>query len=259
MPGSVALVADVGEAFGAWSAGDDEALLPLLTDANIACGFHAGDPRTMDLTVARCLRLGVSIGAHPGFADLVGFGRRAMDVTPDEVRTDTLVQIGALQAVASSRGGRVTHVTPHGRLANLLVTDEALACGVADAVASLDSDLVVVTQEGALARAARGRMLRVGIMFLADRGYRGDGSLVPRREPGAVLHDPHAVADRAVRAVTEGVVRADTGEDLPVAADLVLLHGDEPGAVAAAAGVRAALQRAGVRLASVGDVLDRAT
>lgn len=257
MAGSVALVADVGEAFGAWRAGDDEGLLPLLTDANVACGFHAGDPRTMDRTVRRCLELGVSIGAHPGFPDLVGFGRRAMDVTPEEVRTDTIVQIGALQAIASSRGGRVCHVTPHGRLANLVVDDEGLAEGVADAVAAVDTDLTVVTQEGALARAARSRRLPVGLMFLADRALRADGSPVPRRERGAVLHDPAEIADRAVRAVVEGVASTVDGTDLPVGADLVLLHGDEPGAVAAAVRVRESLLAAGVVLEEVGRVLAR--
>lgn len=257
MTGSVALVADVGEAFGAWRQGDDDALLPLLTDANVACGFHAGDPRTMDRTVKRCLELGVSIGAHPGLPDLVGFGRRAMELTADEVRTDTLAQIGALQAIAGTRGGRVCHVTPHGRLANQLVDDEDLACGVADAVAALDPGLVVVTQEGALARAARARRLRVGLMFLADRAYGADGSLVSRQRPGAVLHDPEEVAARAVRAVVEGVVRTEDGGDVEVGADLVLLHGDEPGAVAVARRVREALLGSGIALAEVGIVLGR--
>lgn len=189
MTHTVDLVADLGEGFGAYTMGDDEALLDVLTSANVACGFHAGDPRIMDATVRHCVQRGVAVGAHPSFPDLVGFGRRAMDLTPDEVRTDVLYQIGALQAFAAAHGTRVRHVAPHGRLGNLVATRPDYAAAVADAVASLDRSLIVLAQDGALADAARARDLRVGIVGIADRAYRDDGTLVPRSEPGAVIHE----------------------------------------------------------------------
>ncbi|MFD7480138.1 5-oxoprolinase subunit PxpA, partial [Streptomyces sp. NPDC059837] len=203
----VDLVADLGEGFGAYTMGDDEALLEMLTSANVACGFHAGDPRIMDATVRTCVEKRVSVGAHPSFPDLVGFGRRAMDLTPEEVRTDVLYQIGALQAFAVAHGTRVHHVAPHGRLGNLVAVRPDYARAVVDAVASLDASLVILAQDGELADAARARGLRVGIVGIADRAYRDDGTLVPRSEPGAVIHDPDEVARRTLRMVTEGVIR----------------------------------------------------
>ncbi|WP_223863189.1 LamB/YcsF family protein [Streptomyces sp. 5-10] len=252
----VDLVADLGEGFGAYTMGDDEALLDVLTSANIACGFHAGDPRIMDATVRHCVRRGVAVGAHPSFPDLVGFGRRAMDLTPDEVRTDTLYQIGALRAFATAHHTQVRHVAPHGRLGNLVATRPDYAEAVADAVASLDRSLVVLAQDGALADAAHARDLRVGIVGVADRAYRDDGTLVPRSEPGAVIHDPGEIAERTVRMVTEGVVRTVGGRDLPVECDTVLLHGDTPGAITLAHRIRRELLAAGVRIAPLTDVLD---
>ncbi|MFI1335593.1 LamB/YcsF family protein [Streptomyces sp. NPDC020845] len=256
MMNTVDLVADLGEGFGAYTMGDDEALLSVLTSANIACGFHAGDPRIMDATVRHCVERGVAVGAHPSFPDLVGFGRRAMDLTPDEVRTDTLYQMGALQAFAAAHGTRVRHVAPHGRLGNLVATRQDYAAAVADAVASLDRSLIVLAQDGALAEAARARGLRVGIVGIADRAYRDDGTLVPRSEPGAVIHDGGEIAARTVRMVTEGVVRGVGGRDIPVACDTVLLHGDTPGAIALAHRVREELLAAGVRIAPLTEVLD---
>ncbi|MES4902488.1 MULTISPECIES: 5-oxoprolinase subunit PxpA [unclassified Streptomyces] len=256
MMNTVDLVADLGEGFGAYTMGDDEALLSVLTSANIACGFHAGDPRIMDATVRHCAERGVAVGAHPSFPDLAGFGRRAMDLTPDEVRTDTLYQIGALQAFAAAHGTRVRHVAPHGRLGNLVAVRQDYAAAVADAVASLDGSLIVLAQDGALAEAARARGLRVGIVGIADRAYRDDGTLVPRGEPGAVLHDEGEIAARTVRMVTEGVVRGVGGRDIPVACDTVLLHGDTPGAIALAHRVREELLAAGVRIAPLTEVLD---
>ncbi|WP_275557940.1 5-oxoprolinase subunit PxpA [Streptomyces sp. 5-6(2022)] len=252
----VDLVADLGEGFGAYTMGDDEALLDVLTSANIACGFHAGDPRIMDATVRHCVRRGVAVGAHPSFPDLVGFGRRAMDLTPDEVRTDTLYQIGALRAFATAHHTQVRHVAPHGRLGNLVATRPDYAEAVADAVASLDRSLVVLAQDGALADAAHARDLRVGIVGVADRAYRDDGTLVPRSEPGAVIHDPGEIAERTVRMVAEGVVRTVGGRNLPVECDTVLLHGDTPGAITLAHRIRRELLAAGVRIAPLTDVLD---
>src|SRR6266700_1389705 len=158
---SVDLVADLGEGFGAYRMGDDDALLDVLTSANVACGFHAGDPRIMDATVASCAARGIGVGAHPSFPDLAGFGRRAMDLTADEVRTDVLYQVGALQAFTTAHGTRVRHVAPHGRLGNLVATRQDYADAVTDAVASLDQSLMILAQNGKLADAARARGLRV--------------------------------------------------------------------------------------------------
>ncbi|MFF7312632.1 5-oxoprolinase subunit PxpA [Streptomyces sp. NPDC008137] len=251
----VDLVADLGEGFGAYTMGDDEALLEMLTSANVACGFHAGDPRIMDATVRTCVENRVAVGAHPSFPDLVGFGRRAMDLTPEEVRTDVLYQIGALQAFAVAHGTRVRHVAPHGRLGNLVAVRADYARAVVDAVASLDESLIVLAQDGELADAARARGLRVGIVGIADRAYRADGTLVPRSEPGAVIHDPDEVARRTLRMVTEGVIRSADGRDVPVACDTVLLHGDSPGAIALAGRIRAELLAAGVEITSLDKVL----
>ncbi|MFJ1912000.1 LamB/YcsF family protein [Streptomyces sp. NPDC088147] len=253
----VDLVADLGEGFGAYTMGDDEALLETLTSANVACGFHAGDPRIMDATVRRCVEKRVAVGAHPSFPDLVGFGRRAMDLTPEEVRTDVLYQIGALQAFAVAHGTRVRHVAPHGRLGNLVAVRPDYARAVVEAVASLDASLIVLAQDGELADAARARGLRVGIVGIADRAYRADGTLVPRSEPGAVIHDLDEVSRRTLRMVTEGVIRSVDGTDVPVTCDTVLLHGDSPGAIALAGRVREGLLAAGVTITSLDAVLSR--
>lgn len=255
MTRTVDLVADLGEGFGAYVMGDDAALLELLTSANIACGFHAGDPRIMDSTVRDCVERQVAVGAHPGFPDLVGFGRRAMDLTPDEVRTDVLYQIGALQAFAVAHGTRVRHVAPHGRLGNLVAVRADYAAAVVDAVASLDTSLIVLAQDGELADAARTRGLRVAVVGIADRAYRDDGTLVPRSEPGAVIHDPDEIARRTLRMVTEGVIRSVGGHDVPVDCDTVLLHGDTPGAITLARRVREELLAADVKIARLDEVL----
>ncbi|WP_329048251.1 5-oxoprolinase subunit PxpA [Amycolatopsis sp. NBC_01488] len=252
MTAKIDLVADLGEGFGAYTLGDDEALLDIVTSANIACGFHAGDPSIMDTTVRRCVERGVGVGAHPSFPDLAGFGRRAMDLTAAEVRTAVLYQIGALQAFAAAHGTRVAHVAPHGKLGNLVATRADYAAAVADAVVSLDPDLIVLAQDGELADAAHARDLRVAVVGIADRAYRDDGTLVPRGEPGAVLHDPAEIAARTVRLVTEGVLDTVGGADLAVACDTVLLHGDTPGSVAVARRVRDDLCAAGVTVETLG-------
>lgn len=249
------LVADLGESFGSWTMGDDEAILDLLTSANVACGFHAGDPRTMDLTVCRCVERGVGIGAHPSFPDLVGFGRRAIDLSAEEVRTDTVYQLGALSGFAAAHGTRLTHVAPHGRLGNLVATRPDYARAVVDAVAAVDPALAVLAQDGCLADAARTAGLAVGIVGIADRAYRADGTLVPRSEPGAVIHDAEAIAARTVQLVTDGYLEAVDGSRVPVQADTVLLHGDNPTAVTNARTVRDALVAAGVQIAPLAEVL----
>ena len=249
------LVADVGESFGAWTMGDDDALLDLLTSANVACGFHAGDPRTMDRTVRECVARAIGVGAHPSFPDLVGFGRRAMDISADEVRTDVLYQLGALAAFTAAHRTTLSHVAPHGRLGNLVATRADYAAAVVSAVEAFDPELIVLAQDGELADHARERGIRVGIVGIVDRAYRGDGTLVPRSEPGAVIHDVDVLASRAVRLVTEGVVEAVDGTLVPVAADTLLVHGDNADAVRSAAAIRTSLVDAGVEIVPLLDVL----
>jgi UPF0271 protein len=249
------LVADLGESFGAWTMGDDDALLDVLTSANVACGFHAGDPRTMDATVRGCVARGIGIGAHPSFPDLAGFGRRAMDLTADEVRTDVLYQLGALYAFATSHGTTLSHIAPHGRLGNLVATRADYARAVVDAVEAFDPRLIVLAQDGELADHARERGIRVAIVAIVDRAYRSDGTLVPRSEPGAVIHDQDTLVARTVQMVTEGGVEAVDGTRIPIEADTVLLHGDGADAVRNARAIREALLRAGVVIAPVTEVL----
>ena len=255
MSWTVDLIADVGEGFGSWTMGRDEDLLPSLTSANIACGFHAGDPMIMERTVRRCLELGVHIGAHPGFRDLAGFGRRAMDASADEIRTDVLYQIGALASFVRAAGGTMSHVTPHGRLGNLVTAEERYAVPVLDAIAAYDPTLIVVAQEGVITRLAAERGVPTARMGLPDRAFEDDGTLVSRRKPGAVLHEPELIAARAVRMVVEGTVTSVNGVELPIACDTVLLHGDNEASIDAARMVRTALEDAGVELAPLSTVL----
>jgi 5-oxoprolinase (ATP-hydrolysing) subunit A len=252
---TVDLVADLGEGFGAYSIGDDQALLDIVSSANIACGFHAGDPDIMAATVAECVRKGVGIGAHPSFPDLRGFGRRAMDLTADEVRNDVIYQLGALTAFASYHGGSVSHLAPHGRLGNLVATRADYAEAVADAAARVDSTLIVLAQDGELANAAAERGLQVAIVGIADRAYQEDGTLVPRSQPGAVIHDSAAIAERTVRMVCEGLIQTVAGNDIAIQAHTVLLHGDNPGAVELARLIRGELIAAGVTIAPLAQVL----
>ncbi|WP_067479975.1 LamB/YcsF family protein [Nocardia amamiensis] len=259
MKRAVDLVADLGEGFGRYRIGDDETLLDVVTSANIACGFHAGDPRIMDATVAHCVRRGVAVGAHPGFADIVGFGRRAMDLSVEEVRTDLLYQVGALAAFATAHGTRIAHIAPHGKLGNLVVVRRDYAEAVADAVAMLGPDQVVLTQEGELAVAARERGIAVGVIGMADRNYLDDGTLVRRTEPNALIHDDDEVVARTVRMVTDGLVRTITGTDISVDCDTVLLHGDTTGAVTQARAVRRELEAAGVDVVPLREVLAQKT
>jgi 5-oxoprolinase (ATP-hydrolysing) subunit A len=250
-PLRIDLAADLGEAFGSYRMGDDEGMLDIVTSANIACGFHAGDPRIMDRTVEACVARGVAVGAHPGFADLVGFGRRAMDLSPNEVRTDVLYQIGALEGFARVHGATLHHVAPHGKLANMAVVDRTYADAVAEAIAAFDDTLVVLTYAGELAECARRRGLQVAIAGFADRAYVDDGTLLPRSEPGAVITDADEVVARGVRMATEGLVRSARGYDVPVKCDSIVVHGDTPGAVALSSQLKQALNAAGVDVVSL--------
>ena len=248
---SVDLNSDVGESFGRWELGDDASMLALVTSANVACGFHAGDPTTLRRTCALAAQRGVAVGAQVGYRDLAGFGRRFIDVTPDELTDDVVYQIGALDGICRAVGTRVRYVKPHGALYNAIVHHEAQAAAVVAAVRAYDPELPVLGLPGSVFLAAAEEAgLRTVREAFADRGYTPQATLVPRTEPGAVLHDPQAIAERVARMALEGVVEAADGSLVAVDAQSICVHGDTPGAVAIAERVRAALQEAGVELGS---------
>jgi UPF0271 protein len=243
------LNSDLGEGYGHWTLGDDDALLEVVTSANVACGFHAGDPATIDRTVRRAVERGVAIGAQVSYPDLVGFGRREMDVPPADLTADVLYQLGALEAFAKAAGSRVRYVKPHGALYNRIAGDPVQAAAVVEAIRRYDPALPLLTLPGSAAMQAAGEagIEAVGEGF-ADRAYTAEGRLQSRREPGAVLRDPDRVAARALRMATEGRVETVGGGEVEVEIRSLCIHGDTPGAVALAKAVRAALDRAGVRL-----------
>ncbi|MFG2003219.1 LamB/YcsF family protein [Spirillospora sp. NPDC048911] len=241
--------ADLGEGFGVWELGDDLALLDVITSANVACGFHAGDPLIMRRVCAGAVERGVTIGAQVSYRDLAGFGRREMDVAAPELTAEILYQLAALDGIARAEDGRVAYVKPHGALYNRIVRDPVQARAVADAVRAYDPALPILTLPGsAVYKVAEG--LTVVAECFADRAYTPEGRLVSRREPGAVVHDPDAVAERAVRMAVAGTVVAVDGAEVPLKARSVCVHGDTPGAVELARAVRAALAGAGVTLES---------
>lgn len=245
------LNSDLGEGFGHWRMADDDALLDLVSSANVACGFHAGDPSTMRRVCERAVAGGVAIGAHVGYRDLVGFGRRRIDVDPDELADEVGYQIGALAAFARIAGDRVRYVKPHGALYNTVVTDTGQAAAVVEAVRRHDSALPVLGLPGSeLLRLAEEAGLRTVAEAFADRAYTADGRLVPRRQPGAVLHDVEAIVDRCLRLATECEVDSIDGRTVAVPAESICVHGDTPQAVDIARRVRHALTEAGVRVTS---------
>ncbi|WP_165069148.1 LamB/YcsF family protein [Marisediminicola senii] len=248
---TIDLNSDLGEGFGRWELGDDDAMLGIVTSANIACGFHAGDPRMIRRTVVAALERRVVIGAHVGYRDLAGFGRRAMDVDSDDLVADVIYQIGALRGLAHAAGGAVRYVKPHGALYNTIVHDERQARDVVAAIVALDPTLVVLGLAGSrFLGIAAAEGLTVRAEAFADRAYSPHGTLLSRREPGAVLHDPAEVAERMVHLVTHGSITAADGSDIAMRADSICVHGDSAGAVAMAAAVRDAVVRAGVQLRS---------
>ena len=250
-PHQVDLNADMGESFGRWTLGDDAGLLALVTSANIACGFHAGDPATLVTTCRGAVEHGVAIGAQVGYRDLAGFGRRFIDIEPDALYADVLYQVGALDGIARSLGGAVAYVKPHGALYTAVVHHRDQAEAVVAAVADHPSDLPLLGLPGSvLLEVAARRGLRTIAEAFADRAYTPEGTLVSRREPGAVLHDPDVVAARVVRLVTEGRLSAVDGTEIQIQARSVCVHGDSPGAVAMVGAVRRALEAAGVELAA---------
>ena len=240
----VDLNADLGE-----GAPDDAELLALVSSANIACGWHAGDARLMQRTVTTALARGVAIGAHPSYPDRDNFGRSEMQLSADDVRADLIYQIGALDALVKAQGGQLQHVKPHGALYNQAARDPALADAIANAVLDVNPSLAVYGLAGGeLLRAAERAGLRAVAEVFADRGYRADGSLVPRSQPGALIHDTDEAVARTLRMVREGVVQAVTGETVPLQAQTICLHGDGPHALAFARALNEALHQAGVQL-----------
>jgi UPF0271 protein len=241
------LNSDMGESFGRWELGDDQAMLDTVSSANVACGFHAGDPETMLRTVAGAQERGVAIGAHVAYRDLAGFGRRYVDASPAELVGDVLYQLGALAGVARAAGATVRYVKPHGALYNTIAHDERHARAVLDAVVRFDPGLVVVGLAGSpfLGWARAAGLTSVAEAF-ADRAYTPDGALVSRREPGAVLHDAAQVTERMVQLARTGTLEAVDGTRITVEAESICVHGDSPGAVAIARAVRGGLEAAGV-------------
>ncbi len=247
MAARIDLNCDMGESFGMYKMGLDEEVIRHVSSANIACGFHAGDPRWMRTTVRLAEDHGVAVGAHPSYPDLVGFGRRSMNATADEVKSDVTYQLGALQAFTSGR--RLQHVKPHGAMYNQAVDDADLAKAICEAVLDFDPDLILVALAGSRWVQVAGEMgMRVAPEIFADRALNPDGTLVSRSKPGAVLHDVGEVAERSVRMVTEGIATAITGEPVEVDAASLCIHGDTPGAVEMAERVRKDLESNGVEV-----------
>lgn len=241
------LNADLGESYGAWSMGDDAAMLEVVTSANIACGFHAGDPLVLARTVALAAERGVVVGAHVSYRDRDGFGRRFLDVDPEELRAETVYQLGAIAGACRVAGARLAYVKPHGALYHAITTNRGQADAVVSAIAAFDPALALLGLPGTVATALAAEAgLRVVVEAFADRAYGADGSLVPRGETGAVLREPQLVAERMVRLATTGTVEAVDGTAVPVPAESVCVHGDSPNAVAMARAVRAGLEAAGV-------------
>ena len=246
------LNSDLGESFGPWPMGQDAALMDSITSANIACGFHAGDPGVMRQTIALARDKGVAIGAHPGFPDLVGFGRREMKATPAEVEDFVLYQVAALAGMAAAQGMKLQHVKAHGALYNMACKDRALAEAIARGVAAFDRSLVVFgLPNSELLRAGAAAGLPVAAEVFADRAYERDGSLVSRQKSGSVIHDQQAVVERAVRMVKDKQVVAVDGSTIALQADTICLHGDTPGAADLARVIRRGLESAGVRIAAL--------
>ncbi|MDP4836876.1 MAG: 5-oxoprolinase subunit PxpA [Burkholderiales bacterium] len=245
----VNLNADMGEGFGVYEIGNDTEILRIIKSASIACGFHAGDPCTMRQVVSQAQEQGVSIGAHPGFNDLWGFGRRKIDMDPQELEYLIAYQIGALQAIAAYAGEKVTHVKPHGALNNMAAVDEEYALAVGRAIKTVDRDLIYVALAGSRMEWAAEKMgLRLAREGFCDRQYDDDGNLTSRKIPGSVIKDPLIATEQVVRMVTEGAIVSRNGRRIPRKVDTLCVHGDEPTAIALAAQVRKGLEAAGVEI-----------
>lgn len=247
---TIDLNSDLGESYGAWRMGDDAAMLEVVSSANVACGFHAGDPAGILRTVKAAVQRGVAIGAHVSYPDLAGFGRRDMDIAPADLTADVVYQIGALTGLAAAGGSKVRYVKPHGALYNRIAVDAVQGAAVIAALKAVDPTLVLMGLAGApILDQARAAGLTVVAEAYADRAYTPAGHLVPRREAGAVLHDASLIAARMVRLATEGVVEAIDGSVIRIDAQSICVHGDSPGAVAIAREVRGRLEAAGIAVA----------
>lgn len=247
---------DMGESFGVYKYGADEEIIAEITSANIACGWHAGDPNVMNHTIELCKRNSVSAGAHPGFPDLVGFGRRNMNIAPKDVRNDVIYQLGALQGFAKSHGVPLQHVKAHGNLYNMAAKDQAMAVAIAEAVATVDSSLILVGLSGSLlCLEGKAAGLKVAQEVFADRGYRRDGSLVPRGEPGAMIHSPEEAAKRMIQLMEKGFLFANDGSALELEAHTICMHGDTPGAASYAKAIRMQLEQMGVEIVTMSEVI----
>lgn len=244
---------DMGESFGAWTIGADEEVMPHITSANVACGAHAGDATVMRRTVRSAAAAGVAVGAHPGFADLQGFGRREMTVDPAELEDSLIAQIGALAALARAENVTLQHVKAHGALYNMAARQRPLADAIARAIAASGPALIMFALPGSeMIAAARAAGLRIAAEGFADRSYEEDGSLTPRSRPGAIIHDPEAVVGRALRMARDGVVLTAAGHEVALRVDTICVHGDTPGAAGLARRIRDALAAAGAVVAPPG-------
>lgn len=250
------LNSDLGESFGAYKLGMDEEVIPFISSANVACGFHASDPVVMSRTVALAKQSGVAVGAHPGFPDLVGFGRRNMNVSPKEAKAYVQYQVGALSAFCRANGVPLVHVKAHGALYNMATKDYALAKALCEGVAEIDEALIFVALSGSeMIRAAKDTGIRAASEIFADRAYEEDGSLVARTKPGSMITDENEAIRRVVRMVKEGVVTSITGKDVPIAADTVCVHGDNAKALEFVQKIRSALSAEGVEIAPMAQIL----
>lgn len=246
------LNADLGESFGAYAIGMDAQVIPCISSANLACGWHAGDPNVMEQSVELAKKSDVAVGAHPGFPDLLGFGRRNMKVSPDEARCYIKYQVGALLAFVRAAGLTLQHVKPHGALYNMACKDEALALAICTGIAQVDRDLIVLAPVGScLLQAAERLGLRTAGEVFADRAYQDDGTLVPRSSPGAVIHDREKAVQRVIEMIEHGTVDSINGRKIPIAAQSVCVHGDHPDALKLARQLRSTLQEHGIRIAAL--------
>ncbi len=252
----VDLNSDLGESFGRYTLGMDEKIIPLITSANVACGFHASDPVVMEKTIAMAEKANIRVGAHPGFLDLMGFGRRNMVISPEEAKAYTLYQVGALAAFAQAKGCRLQHVKPHGALYNMAAKDYELSRAICEGIYGFDKDLIVLALSGGeLARAAKDMGMRVAQEVFADRAYEEDGTLVNRRKEGAMITDEEEAISRVIRMVKEKKVTAVTGNDISIEADSVCVHGDGQKALAFVERIRATLQKEGIVICPLAEIV----
>lgn len=252
----VDLNSDLGESFGRYTLGMDDKIIPLITSANVACGYHASDPVVMEKTIAMAKEAGIRVGAHPGFPDLMGFGRRNMNVSPAEAKAYTLYQLGALDGFCRAAGVKLQHVKPHGAFYNMAAKDYKLSVAICEAIKNFDKDLIVLALSGGeLAKAAKDMGLRTALEVFADRGYEEDGTLVDRRKEGAIITDEQEAIDRVIRMVKEKKVTAVTGRDISIQADSVCVHGDGVKALAFVEKIRAALQKEEIQICSLDEIV----